>query len=150
MLARRINGSQPSNRLRGEMDCLFDDVFEGFPRMTFGTLLAPVFPALNVWEDSDNVFVEAELPGLELDDIELLITGDELTIKGERKDAGGEDHTYHRRERAAGCFSRVLRLPVDVKADDVAATLRDGVLLVTMPKAEEVRPRKVEVKALPK
>lgn len=150
MLARRINGSHPINRLRGEMEGLFNDMFEGFPRMTFGTLLAPVFPALNVWEDSDNVFVEAELPGLKLDDIELLITGDELTIKGKRKDAGGEDNTYHRRERSTGCFSRVLRLPMDVKADDVAATLRDGVLLVTMPKAAEARPRKVEVKALPK
>ena len=150
MLARRINGSHPINRLRGEMEGLFDDMFEGLPRMTFGTLPAPAFPALNVWEDSDNVYVEAELPGFKLDDIELLITGDELTIKGERKDASGEDDTYHRRERGTGCFSRLLRLPVDVTADDVAATLRNGVLLVTMPKAEEARPHKVEVKALPK
>ena len=149
MLVCKINGSHPINRLRGEMDRLFDHVFEGIPRITFGTSLARVFPPLNVWEDSDNVFVEAELPGLKLDDIELVVTGDELTIKGERKDTAGEGDTYHRRERGVGCFSRALRLPVDVKADDVTATLREGVLLVTMPKAEEARPRKVEVKGLP-
>ncbi len=149
MLAR-INGSHPINRLRGEMDRLFNDMFEGFPRTAIGTSLAPVFPAMNVWEDTDHVFVEVELPGLKLDDIELLIASDELTIKGERKDSLGEQDTYHRRERGTGCFGRTIRLPVDVKADEVKATLRNGVLLVTMPKAEEARPRKVEVKSLPK
>ncbi len=150
MLARRINGSHPINRLRGEMDRLFDDVFAGVPSMAFGRSAAPVFPALNVWEDADHFFVEVELPGLTMEDVELLITGDELAIKGERKDTAGQDDTYHRRERGTGRFSRVLRLPVDVQADKVTATLRDGVLLITMPKAEEVRPRKIEVKALPK
>lgn len=148
MLVRGINGSQPIHRLRGEMDRLFEEVFDVLPRMALGMSTARVFPAVNVWEDSDNVFVEAELPGLTLDDIELLITADELTIKGERKDGCGEDDTYHRRERERGCFSRVVRLPVEVKADAATATLRDGVLLVTMAKAEDVKPRKIEVKAL--
>ena len=150
MLARIINGSHRINRCFGEMDRLFDDVFGGFPRMTFGTSLVPRFPALNVWEDSDKVFVEAELPGIKLDDIELLVTGDELTISGARGEPQVSDVAYHCNERGTGRFCRALRLPWEVKANDVEATLRDGVLLVTIPKAEEARPRKVKVKVLPK
>lgn len=147
MLALRVNGSHPIYRLRNEMDRLFDDAFQGFPRRTPGRWLAPSFPAVNVWEDADNVYLEAELPGLKLDDIELFIMGDELTIKGERRHVDEEEVAYHRKERGTGCFSRVFRLPVGVDADKVEATLRDGVLAVTMPKAAEAKPCKVEVKA---
>ncbi|MFQ5496126.1 MAG: Hsp20/alpha crystallin family protein, partial [Phycisphaerae bacterium] len=133
-----------------EMDRLFDEVFGGLPTLASGLTPAPVFPALNVWEDADHVYVEAELPGLKLDDVELLVAGDELTLKGQRTDSGDQDVTYHRKERGTGRFSRALRLPVEVTAGEVDATLRDGVLRVTLPKAEEVRPRKVEVKALPR
>ena len=115
-----------------------------------GGWFAPAFPAVNAWEDADNVYVEAELPGLKLDDIELFVVGDELTVKGERRHVDEEDVSYHRKERGTGCFSRVFRLPVGVDADKVEAALRDGVLTVTMPKAAEAKPRKVEVKALSK
>ncbi len=146
MLARRINGALPISRLRSETDRLFGDFFEGLPGLTFSS--AVVFPALNVWEDPEHVFVEAELPGLKLDDIELFVMGDVLTIKGERKDVAVEKASYHRRERGTGCFNRTLELPVSIKSDDVAATLRDGILLITLPKAEEAKPRKVEVKTV--
>ena len=150
MLAIRVNGSHPINRLRGEMDRLFENAFEGFPRLTRDAWFAPTFPAVNVWEDADNVYAEAELPGLKLVDIELLVMDDELTIKGERKDVCEDEVSYHRKERGAGSFGRAFRLPVGVDAEKVEATLRDGVLTVTMPKAEEAKPRKIEVKALAK
>ena len=149
MLALRVNGSHPINRLRDEMDHLFENVFEGFPRLTRDAWFAPTFPPVNVWEDTENVYVEAELPGLKVDDIELLIMGDELTIKGECKDVCRDEGLCHRKERGTGSFSRAFCLPVGVDAEKVKATLRDGVLTVTMPKAEEAKPRKVEVKALP-
>ena len=147
MLALRVNGSHPINRMRGEMDRLLENVFEGIPRLMRDGL-SPTFPAVNVWEDTDNVYVEVELPGLKLDDIELLVMGDELTIKGERKDVCEDDVSYHRQERATGSFGRVFRLPAGVDAEKVEATLRNGVLTVTMPKAEEAKPRKIEVKTL--
>ena len=155
MLALRVNGSRPINRLRGEMDRLFDSALTGFPRFTRDAWFAPTaptFPAVNVWEDRDNLYVEAELPGLQLDDIELLVMGDELTIKGERKEVCEDGVSCHRKERGGGSFGRVFRLPVGVDAEKVEAMLCDGVLTVTMPKAEKAKPRKINVtvKALPK
>ena len=122
------------------MDRLFDDAFRGFPMRAPGGWFAPSFPAVNVWEDAESVYVEAELPGLKLDDLELAVMGDELTIKGERKHVDDEDVAYHRKERGTGCFSRVFRLPVGVNADKVEASLRDGILTVTLPKAAEATP----------
>ena len=150
MLALRVNRLLPVNRLRSEMDRLFENAFEGFPRLRHEAWFAPSFPPVNVWEDADNVYVEVELPGFKADDLELLIMGDELTIKGERQDVRENDVSYHRKERSVGCFSRVFRLPVDVDADKVKATLSDGVLTVTVPKTGQAKPRKVEVKVLPK
>lgn len=149
MLALRVNGSHPINRLRREMDRLFEGSFEGFPRLTRDMWSASAFPAVNVWEDADHIYIEAELPGFRLEDLELLVMGDELTIKGERKDVVDDNVTYHRRERSTDSFSRVWRLPVEVDAVGVEATLRDGVLTVTLPKGEQAKPRKIEVKAVP-
>ena len=107
-----------------------------------------VFPALNVWADDDALYVEAEIPGLPLDALELSVMGDELTISGDRHEVIEDGVTHHRRERGTGPFSRVVRLPVPVDAEKVEAKLEHGVLLVTLPKAEAVRPRKIEVKAV--
>lgn len=104
------------------------------------------FPALNVWADESALHVEAELPGLALDALELTVLGDELTIAGERSDVIEEGSTWHRRERGVGKFSRVVRLPFDVHAAAVEARLEHGVLHVSLPKAEAARPRKIEVK----
>ena len=149
MLARCfVNGAYPIARLGDGMDQLFDNLLEGFPRITEGTRFSASLPAVNIWEDNENLYVEAEVPGLALDDIELLVTGDELTINGTRKDVREEQGlTYHRQERQKGRFSRVVPLPVDVDVERAEATLREGVLRLTLPKVAQARLRKIEVKA---
>jgi len=104
------------------------------------------FPALNVWSDESNLFVEAEVPGLGLNDLDVAVVGDELTIGGERRQVPKEGVAHHRRERGIGKFSRSVRLPFAVDATAVRAQLQSGVLTVTLPKAPELRPRRIEVK----
>jgi HSP20 family protein len=107
-----------------------------------------VFPTLNVWEENDQVFVEAELPGLDLKDLEIYVTGgNQLTLKGERKPAAPDKGAWHRRERTFGNFVRTLTLPFPVDADKVEAKLENGVLLVKLAKHESAKPRKIPVKA---
>jgi len=109
---------------------------------------AAVFPALNVWEDGDTVCVEAELPGLNLKDLEMYVTGgNQLTLKGERKPCVPEKGVWHRQERAFGTFTRSLTLPFQVDPDKVDARLDNGVLEVKLTKHESARPRKIPVKA---
>ena len=107
-----------------------------------------VYPPVNVWEEDDTVFVEAELPGLEINDLEITVTGgNELTLKGQRKPAEAARETWHRQERRFGTFSRTLTLPFVVDPDKVEARLENGVLLVKLAKHESARPRKIAVKA---
>ena len=147
MLLTRHNGNFPALRLRHDVDRLFSDFVENFWQDDgFGEVADRVFPPLNIWEDERTLFAEAELPGMKLGDVEVLVLGDELIVKGERKQESQENATYHRRERGVGAFSRVVRLPVAVDADKVSAGLRDGVLTITLPKAETAVPRKIQVK----
>ena len=150
MLAR-YNVSLPTfHRLSDEMDRLFDGALRGWP--TGGVLSAlggQTAPALNVWEDDQAVFVEAELPGLKLDDIEVLVHRGELTLKGAWGASNESDGaTVHRRERDCGSFSRTITLPVEIDAAKVPANLHNGVLTVTLPKSDAAKPRAIEVKAL--
>ena len=137
------NGVNRLQRLRAEMDELFDQFFGRQPEYAWAA-----FPALNVWEDDQHLYAEAELPGMTMDDLEVYVVGNELTLKGERKPYTEDGVTYHRRERGVGSFSRVLRLPVEVEAEKVEAVLCNGVLTIKLPKAASARPRKIEVKAL--
>lgn len=106
------------------------------------------YPAVNVWEDGDNVLVEAELPGLDLKDLSIYVTGgNQLTVKGERKVPTPEKGVWHRQERGFGQFSRTLTLPVNVDSDKVDARFENGVLLVKLAKHESAKPRKITVKA---
>ena len=106
-----------------------------------------VYPPLNLWEDDDNLYVEAELPDLELSDLEILVTGDnQLSIKGERKPAEQEKGMWHRQERGHGGFSRMGELPQYVDSDKVTAESKLGVLTVTLPKRKELEARRIEVK----
>ena len=106
-----------------------------------------VFPPVNVTEDNHNYFVRAELPGIKAEELNISVTGKNLTISGERKIASeGDDVRYHRREREAGSFNRIIALPRDVEVDNVEAGLEDGVLTVTIPKAEEAKPKQITVK----
>lgn len=142
---RTSNGSNPVSTLRGEVDRLFGDFFG--PAATSSTA-SRVFPALNIWERENELFVEAELPGLKSEDVDVSVVGQQLVIKGRRADFEPEAGVaFHRRERGVGEFVRTVDLPVDVDAGRVEAKLADGVLLITMPKAEAAKPRKIQVKS---
>jgi HSP20 family protein len=108
-----------------------------------------VFPPLNLWEDDNQVYVEAELPGFELDDLEIFVTGEnQLSIKGQRKQPELEEGTWHRRERGYGDFNRMIELPCAAKSDDVSAEFKHGVLTIVLAKQEGAKPRKIEVKSM--
>lgn len=142
------NGMNPLEQLRGEVDRLFGNWWERVsPWVDSPGRGGGSFPPLNVWEDDTNLYVEAEIPGLAMEAIEILAAGRELTIKGERKDPQEADVLYHRRERGVGAFTRVLRLPADVDTQKVEASLKAGVLTLTLPKAEAAKLRKIQVKA---
>jgi len=131
-------------QFQSEMNRLFDRWNDG-GRAAGGVA---TFPAVNVWEEGDEVLVEAELPGLGLKDLEIYVTGgNQLTVKGERKPLTPEKGVWHRQERAYGHFTRSLTLPFPVDADKVDARLENGVLLVRLAKHESARPRKIQVKA---
>jgi HSP20 family protein len=106
---------------------------------------APAYPPVNVWDAGDALFVEAEIPGVRDQDLAVSAMGSELTISGRRPPADGDKQTYHRRERGTGEFTRVITLPAEVNPDSVAATLKDGVLTVRLPKAESAKPRKISL-----
>ncbi|MEO8271102.1 MAG: Hsp20/alpha crystallin family protein [Aureliella sp.] len=142
MLAARWQPSTEMNRLPREMDRLFASNGNGVGRgMSVGT-----YPALNVWEDKDQLYAEAELPGFSLDDLEIYVTGNQLSIKGERRPPENDGGTWHRQERGYGKFARMVELPGELDGHKVSAEFKNGVLLITLPKSEAVKPRKIEVK----
>ena len=105
-------------------------------------------PAIDVLEQGDAILVKAELPGLTSDDIDIEVDDNVLTIKGERRfEDTVEDGRYYRLERSYGQFARSLGLPQGVKADEIEAHLDHGLLQVRVPKADEVKPRKIPVGA---
>ena len=129
-------------RIRDEMSRLVEAFGRRWPA------LAASYPALNVRQDDNNIFVEAELPGMDLSDLEIYVSGgNQLTIKGERKPVQIEKAVWHRQERGFGKFTRVLTLPVPVDTDKVQARLANGILTITLPKSEEAKPKKIAVKA---
>jgi HSP20 family protein len=131
-------------RLRRQMGLLSGGLAGG---RLWSTPAAGVFPLMNITEDKNNYYVRAELPGLKADDLELSVTGDTLSISGERRiPAEDEKAQYHRREREAGRFSRIVSLPAQLDTGRVEASCTDGVLSVTLPKAEEAKPRQIAVK----
>lgn len=108
---------------------------------------AGVFPLLNFSENEESYFVRAEIPGVEPTDISISVTGKNLNLSGERKIPVENGASYHRRERKAGSFSRMLTLPGNVQPDKVEASFVNGVLTVALPKEESAKPRKIEVKS---
>ncbi len=135
--------------LRQAMDRLFEDSFVSpLTLRSFdgegGT------PALDVHQTADEIVVSAALPGVGPDDVDITITGQTLSIRGEiRADEKVERDQYLYRERRYGAFHRQLQLPVRVQGDAANATFENGVLTLTIPKAEEVKPRQIQVKAGP-
>jgi HSP20 family protein len=137
---------QPSvHNFRREMDRLVGDFFGPLAGELQRLGTGGGFPSLNVWEDADVVFAEAEVPGLKAEDLDISVIGNQLTVKGRRAAVAVEGGTYHRRERNVGEFVRTISLPAEVDADKVEAVLADGVLKISLPKAEAAKPRKVTV-----
>lgn len=131
------------SKLQEEVNRLFES---HFGRRPFSSR-ARVFPAINVAEDDDNVYATAELPGVGADEIEITVEEDSLVIKGVREiKTEREEVSYHRREREEGAFNRKVTLPTRIAADKVHAETKNGVLRVVLPKAEEVKPRKIAIK----
>ena len=147
MVFRYRTQRHPVHQLRDDMDRLLTGVFgpwaEGvLPGASRGQ------PAVNMWEADDAVMVELEVPGLQGDQVDISVVGNQLSLKIDRPELKQEGVTYHRRERPVGSFTRVLQLPVEVDADRVQAELTDGVLTITLPKAESAKPRKIQVTAV--
>jgi HSP20 family protein len=135
--------SDVMGQLKKEMDRLFSDFTgrTGFPHR------AGVFPPINVSEDSEKIYVRSELPGIEPDDIDISVEGETLTLRGERKlPEAGEGVSYHRREREAGRFRRIITLPARINPDGVEAAFKSGVLKIVLPKAAEARAKQITVK----
>jgi len=129
-------------KLKTEMNRMFNSYFgteTAFP-------VSGVFPTVNVSEDEGNMYVRAELPGVESKDIDISLEGGTLTIRGGRKTVPEKKEiSYHRREREAGTFRRSISLPVRVDTEKVTAESKDGVLKITLPKAAEAKPKKIDI-----
>jgi HSP20 family protein len=115
-------------------------------RPELGWRAARVFPAINLTEDADNYYVRAELPGIKADALDIQTVGRNLTLSGERTIASEGEHVrYHRREREAGKFSRIIGLPGDINTDKVDAKLVNGLLTVTIAKADAAKPKQITI-----
>jgi len=134
------------NTLRDEIDRLFETPLMEFNR-TAQQFLSGWLPAVDLYEDKDSVVVRAELPGMKKEDIEISLHDGVLTLSGERKaEEKYKGATACRSERFVGRFQRTLTLPTAVNGDKVSATYSDGILTVTLPKAEEAKPKHIPVK----
>lgn len=130
------------DRLQRQMDRLTDQLWGASREPRAG-----VFPLMNVTEDKDNFYVRAELPGVSAEDLDISVTGNALTVSGERKiPSEGEKALYHRKEREGGTFSRIITLPRELDTAKVEARSADGVLTVILPKAEQAKPKQIQVK----
>ena len=140
---------EPFRDIQGEMNRLFDSFF-GRPLGTAtGTGSRAWMPVVDMYETKDDLILSFELPGVREKEVSVSITGDLLTVKGERQfNQELNNDNYHHMERAYGKFERTVQLPMHVQAGRVTATSRDGVLEVKLPKAEEVRPKEIKIDVL--
>jgi len=130
------------DRMRREMDRLFQELVAS-PAFAFSR--AGVFPPVNVTQDKDNYYIRAELPGVKPEDLEVTANRNTVSIAGKRYHPREEKASYHRCERPEGEFRRSLSLPTDINAGKVEARYVNGVLTVTVPKAEENKPKQISV-----
>lgn len=131
------------SNLRDELNSLFDlPALTSFNRQD---LFSGWSPALDLYQNNDNVVAVIELPGMRKEDIEISLHDGTLTISGERKSSSPNGEKAERTERYVGGFRRSISLPVQVDAGKVSATYRDGILTITLPKAEAAKPKRIEV-----
>jgi HSP20 family protein len=129
---------------RDEIDRLFESPLTEWARAS--NLLNGWTPALDIYEDKDNLFVKVELPGMKREDIDVSLHEGSLSVSGERKsEQKHEDADTYRAERLFGRFQRTVTLPTPVAADKVKAEYKDGILTVTLPKTEEAKPKQINV-----
>ena len=130
--------------LREAMDRLFDDAFTRPLSLRDGWSV----PAIDMYQTDDKIVVKAALPGVKADEVQINITGEVLTLKGEiRHEEEKEEKAWHIREQRYGSFERSIVLPTYVVADKAKADFENGILTITLPKADEVKPRTITVKA---
>jgi HSP20 family protein len=136
MLYRSLNPWTELNRIQNEMNRIFDNSWR----------TGREYPAVNLWTNSDNVMVTAELPGYSKKDIDIALTGDVLRIHGSRKAPECKDgECFHRQERNYGQFDREIQLPFHIDAGKVEANFDNGILKISLPRSEEDKPKKIEI-----
>jgi HSP20 family protein len=135
------------SRLRDEMDRIWED-FLGSRRRALRPMTGEWVPAVDISDTADKVMVKVEAPGMDAKNIQISLSGDILTIRGEKKAEKEEkDENFYLVERSYGSFARSLRLPAAVEADKVEASYKEGVLTITCPKKEELKPKQIPIKA---
>jgi HSP20 family protein len=128
--------------LREAMDRLFDDAFTH----PLGLANSDSLPSVDVYETRDEVVVKAALPGIKPEDVQISVTGDVLSMHGEfKQEEEKKDASYHLREMRKGVVDRSIRLPVDVQTDKAKADFENGVLTITLPKADKVKPKTITI-----
>jgi HSP20 family protein len=151
MIVRRVWPSRPTfdspfrdfDLMRHEMLRLFDAA----GAEASGSVSAGVFPPMNISQDDDNFYVRAEVPGIKSDELSISVVRNRVSIAGNREIPREHERvSYHRKERAEGSFSRTVTLPTEVDAERVEARYADGLLSLTLPKAEETKPRQITVR----
>ena len=132
--------------LREAMDRLFDDAFTR--PLSLRDSWSMAIPAIDMYQTDNEVVVKASIPGVKAEEVQINVTGDVLTLKGEvRQEEEQKDRAWHIREHRFGSFERSIVLPTDVKSDKAEAVFENGILTVTLPKADEVKPRTINIKA---
>jgi len=145
-LSRDVAGSGSLRRFRSQMDRLFDSFFGLAPWEE--TLPGGWTPDVEVADTDKEILVKAEVPGLGPEDIDVRVSGNVLTLSGEKKEETEEKKSgYYRSERRFGSFLRTIDLPTSVNAEAVSAEYDKGILTVRIPKSEDSAPRKIEVKS---
>jgi len=108
---------------------------------------APAFPAMNIWTNNEGAIVSAEIPGINVDDLDISVVGETLTLNGSRQlEQMDENSRYHRQERGYGNFTRSIELPFQVEGDKVEAIYKNGVLKISLPRAAADKPKRIAVK----
>jgi HSP20 family protein len=132
--------------LREAMDRLFDDAFTRPLNIRDGGWSAP---AVDMYQTDDDVVVRVAIPGFKADEVQINVTGDVLTLRGEmkREEEKKDDKAWHIREHRSGSFERSIPLPTNVTADQANADFENGILTITLPKVEEVKPKTITIKA---
>ena len=144
MIRLRMQRNNPWFSVWHELECLNNE----FSRVvSSGDKYAGEFPAVNLWSNAEEALLTSELPGMKQEDIEITVSGNIITLKGERKEEDGEEKYSNRRERFSGAFVRTVELPFQVDSGGVEAKFSRGVLQVRLPRAEADKPKRIMVKS---